>query len=158
FVCREILGWDGWPIDVLKAEATASIVHPDTGEVKVRDPLKTMLLRHPRLGDPRLPEKRTNWLGVPREAQQRLIEWLSRDDIVFFFDHAFPRGEDRHRRKPFWLKYVSRVAMSRPLLSQEDAARLRSHLRQQAADVGNFGNIIGNNSAFLLDFGDVCAI
>lgn len=158
FACRDIIGWEGWPIDVLKVEVSESVLHPNTRDAEVNNPLKAVVLRHPNLGDPRLPEKRTNWLGVPTEAKQRIIEWLSRDDIAFFFDHAFPRGGDPHRRKPFWLRYVRNVAMSRPLLSRNDRVRLRVHLRQLGGEVGNFGTINGANSAFLLDFGHLCAI
>ena len=87
-----------------------------------------------------------------------MIEWLSKDDIIFFFDHAFPKGGDKHKRKPFWLRYVSSVTMSRPLLSWNDQTRLKVHLQKLGSNVGNFGTITGTNSAFLLDFGHVCAI
>jgi EH signature protein len=158
FACADLLGWVGWPLEVLKAEVSESVLHPDARDSQVNGPLKSFVLRHQNLGDPRLPAKRTNWLGVRPEAKQRIIEWLSRDDIVFFFDHAFPRGGDPHRRKPFWLSYVSSVAMSRPLLSWNDQTRLRAHMRQLGGEVGNFGSINGTNSAFLLDFGPICAI
>jgi len=158
YVFREILPWAGWPIEVLKSESAECILHQGASSQDVKEPLQAFVLRSPHLGDPRLPRNATKWLGVRAEAAQRLIEWLSRADIIFFFDHAFPTGGDKHHRKPFWLKYVSRVIRSRPLLGQDDAARLQRHQRQPGGEVGNFGKLNGMNSAFLLDFGNICAI
>lgn len=158
YVFRHLLPWSKWPIAVLKEVCAECILHPGAMLPEVNERVKSFVTRYPQLGDPRLPEKRTNWLGVRIEAKQRLIEWLSRADIQFFFDHAFPKGGDKHRRKPFWLRYVSRVVMSRPLLSFEDAARLQEHQRRHGGEIGNFGKMNGMNSAFLLDFGNVCAI
>jgi hypothetical protein len=96
YLCQEILVWDGWPMDAFKGEVSECVLHADARDAHVNGPLKGFILRHPRLGDPRLPANRNNWLGVRVEARQRVIEWLSRDDIVFFFDHAFPKGGDPH--------------------------------------------------------------
>ena len=52
-----------------------------------------------------------NWLGI-QVARQRLLQWLSRADIHFFFEHVLPKGTDPHGRKTFWLKYVSVCAVT----------------------------------------------
>lgn len=158
FVCGILLVWPGWEMAELKEDVSACILSPDAQSPTVHEPLMAFLLGDPRFGDPRHTNKRKNWAGVKEPAMRRVIEWLSRGDITFFFDHAFPRGGDPHGRKPFWLKYVPRVLMSRPLLSPEDLYRLRPVMRQLRVDVGNFGSIIGNSSAFVLDFGEACAI
>ena len=92
------------------------------------------------------------------KARQRFIEWLSRADIVFFFDYTLPAGVDRQERRPFWLKYVHRIVRSRPLLCAEDYRRLEPQIREPKGGIGNFGRIRGTNSAFLLDFGNLCAV
>jgi hypothetical protein len=158
FVCHEILSWNGWPVEHLKREIAECVLHADAWSDNVNDRLKALVLSHPNLGDPRLPANQKNWLGVRIQAKQRVIEWLSKADIVFFFDHAFPRGGDPHRRKPFWLKYVSRVVMSRPLLCRDDAMRLRTHQGKDHDEVGNYGEVDGFNSVFLMSFGDICAV
>lgn len=157
YLLKEILSWTVWSIEKFKAEVSAAILHPVTSEA-FRESLIAFVSQDHRLGDPRLPRNRPNWLGVADEARRRLIEWLSRADINFFFEHCLPRGADPHGRKPFWLRYVSRVAMSRPLLDWEDKARLQAVLRQSRDQVGHFGLIEGTTSAFLLDFGPVVVI
>jgi len=158
YVCRTLLLWSGWALADLKEQVAECILHRDAQAPNVHEPLKAFIIGEPRFGDPRLPAKRTNWLGVRPEATRRLIEWLSRADIVFFFDHAFPKGGDPHLRKPFWLGYVSSRVVTRPLLNQDDFARLRTVMRQLGTEVGSFGHVMGMSSAFLLDFGDVCVI
>ncbi|MEW5980723.1 MAG: EH signature domain-containing protein [Acidobacteriota bacterium] len=147
FVCQHVLAWEGWTMDQLKKEVSDSILHPDATDKIVNDLLKAFVLRHPKLGDPTYPANRTNWLGVHPEALRRLVEWLSKANITFFFEHVFAKGEDRHLRKRFWLRYVSHVVRSRALLCPSDLARLRNHIRQIGREMGNFGMIRGYNRA-----------
>lgn len=159
YLLREILAWSVWPIEQFKVEVSATILHPAVQPETFREPLIAFVLQDDRLGDPRLPRNRPNWLGVADQARRRLIEWLSRADINFFFEHCLPRGMDPHGRKPFWLRYVrSRDLVSRPLLNWEDKSRLQTILRQNREQVGHFGTIDGATSAFLLDFGPVVVI
>ncbi len=153
YMIDELIAWNGWPIDRFKILVSDAIerTFPAT---EFAQALKPMVLGDSRLGDPRLPRNTTNWLGVRPEAKNRFIEWLSRDDIVFFFEHVLPKGKDPHGRKAFWLKYVADVRRSRPLLCDDDRGRLQNAREK----VGNFGRMLGETSAFLLDFGSVVAI
>lgn len=153
FMIDEIIAWNGWPIDRFKKLVSDAIERTFPAS-EFAEALKPMVLGDNRLGDPRLPRNATNWLGVSTEARNRFIEWLSKDDIVFFFELGLPKGKDPHGRKKFWLDYVGNVKKSRPLLCDDDRARLQNAKEK----VGNFGRIIGETSAFLLDFGTVVAV
>ena len=158
YLLKEILPWSIWPIEKFKDEVNATILCSTLTE-PFKETLRDLILSNPRLGDPRFPRNRSNWLGVSDNARRRLIEWLSRADIVFFFEHCLPRGTDPHGRKSFWLRYVGgRDLVSRPLLNWEDKGRLQTILRQNRDQVGHFGNIDGETSAFLLDFDSVVVI
>jgi len=148
-----LIAWSGWPIDRFK-KLVGDAIERTLPAMEFAQVLKPMVLGDSRLGDPRLPRNATSWLGVRPEAKNRFIEWLSKDDIVFFFELGLPRGKDPHGRKKFWLDYVGNVKKSRPLLCDDDRARLQNAKEK----VGNFGRIVGETSAFLLDFGTVIAV
>lgn len=157
YLLANILPWSGWLRERFKAEVGDTILHPGAAQPSdIRESVKHFVLGEARLGDPRLPTNRDNWLGLA-EAKSRVIEWLSRADIVFFFEHVLPQGRDRHGRKAFWLQYVPRVRMSRPLLNWDDGGRLRATLTQNREHI-QFGTIDGNTSAFLLEFGPILII
>jgi len=158
FACDDLLGWRGLPINEFKEEISDGVLHRDAEVEEVQESLKKLLLGHPDLGDPRLPANKAKWLGVRDEARRRFNEWLSRADIKFFFDHAFLQGGDRQGRKRFWLEYVPRIRRSRPLLCRDDGSRLKAALRELGHGAHSFGEIDGSNSAFLLDFGSICAV
>ena len=136
-----------------------TILHPIAArDLELQEALRKLVLQDTRLGDPRLPRNMKNWLGI-QDARQRLLQWLSRADIHFFFEHVLPKGTDPHGRKTFWLKYVSRVLMSRPLLNRDDEARLRVTMQSLREQIGHFGQMRGSeSSAFLLDFGPVVVV
>ncbi len=159
YLLQELLPWTGWPLHVFKDEASKVILHAATTQaVDVRESVRLFALNDPRLGDPRLQHNRLNWAGIG-EAERRVIEWLSQFDIVFFFESVLPLGKDPHGRKDFWLRYVSRVVRSRPLLNLADKSRLRAGLKQTEWELLNFGDMTAiNTSAFVLDFGRVIAV
>jgi hypothetical protein len=159
YLLTTLLPWVGWPVQDFHTAVGAMILHPITArELRLQEVLTKLVLQDTRLGDPRLPRNMKNWLGI-REARQRLLQWLSRADIHFFFEHVLPKGTDPHGRKTFWLKYVSRVLMSRPLLNRDDEARLRVTMQSLREQVGHFGHVRGGaSSAFLLDFGPVVVV
>jgi hypothetical protein len=166
FLLRALLPWGGWHLDdwrigEFKREVGATILHPSAGQVpELTEQLKRFVFHDDRLRDPRLPANDMNWRGVAHEARDRFIQWLSRDDIEFFFEHVLPRGTDPHGRKDFWLRYVKRVLMSRPLLNWRDQTKLKARMAQLHGQVGNYGRISGlaDTSAFLLDFGRVVVV
>lgn len=158
YLLAELLRWTGWTPDEFKQEVGKIILHPAmTHAADLKESVTRFVLNDGRLGDPRLPHNRLNWVGMG-EAEHRVIEWLSQLDIVFFFESVLPRGKDPHGRKDFWLRYVSRVARSRPLLSWNDRYRLEGILKQKGQELAHFGSVSGFTSAFLLDFGPVLAI
>ncbi len=147
-----LLRWNNWPAERFKRKA---ILHrlAETNET-YRQMLVNCLLNDPRLGDPRL--QATRWSGVAEEAKNRFIRWLSREDIVFFFDHV-AGYDDPHGRRDFWLRYIGTLTQSRSLLKPDDEFRLSAELRRRQGAV-SYGRIKGAASAFLLDFGKIVAI
>lgn len=150
YLLKELLGWDGWELSTFKKEIENTILHKNSSILSEK--IQSFILGHANLGDPRLP-RNNNWLGISDEAKKIFISWLSRRDIIFFFEHVLPKGSDPHGRKDFWLHYVNNLRQSRPLLSEDDRLRLSTH----AKDV-NYGRISGQNSAFILDFGTLVCV
>jgi hypothetical protein len=150
-----LLRWKAWPIERFKKMAGQTILHPlaETNGI-YRETLVTCLLNDHRLGDPRL--QATRWAGVAPEAKKQFIRWLSREDIVFFFDHV-AGYDDPHGRRDFWLRYVGRLEQSLPLLTPNAVLRLSAEIRRRQGMV-SYRQINGNDSAFLLDFGQIVAI
>lgn len=149
-----ILAWPMWPLDRLHATVGESILTARADDTNVQDGLKKLIYKDRRIGDPRLAINQLHWVGIGSAAKGRVIQWLSRADIRFFFEHAFQFG-DPHGRKPFWLKYVDQVRQSRPLLSRFDADRLRGRTE---VDTSSCGRMSGANSAFVLDFDHVLVV
>lgn len=112
--------------------------------------LKGYILKHPRLGDPRLPINAAKWNIVSTEGRQRFVSWLAQDDLVFFFDFVIPDRNDPHDRKAFWLQYLDYVEDSRVALSSSDRYRLRS-LTNGALTYANITDSV-DVSAFLMRF------
>jgi len=110
-------------------------------------------------GDPRLPANRSHWTGVPDQARTRVLHWLTKADIVMFFETILPNSRDRHGRKPFWLRYTGSIITSRPILTREDRLRLTRNFRGKEDELQHLG-IVGNqiSSAFILVFRDVLVV
>ena len=159
YLLTTLLPWAGWSMQDFHTAVGTTILHPIAArDLELQEALRKLVLHDTRLGDPRLPRNIKNWLGI-QDARQRLLQWLSRADIHFFFEHVLPNGADPHGRKTFWLKYVSRVLMSRPLLNRDDEARLRVTMQSLQEQIGHFGHVRGRaTSAFLLDFGPVVVV
>lgn len=154
FMCQSLFNWANLPIDQFKTEVANCILHRSSKMNWVENKLRDAVRLDQRLGDPRVPARQKNWFGIAPEARLKVIEWLSKYDIIFFFEHAFPKREDKHGRRAFWLNYVSCIEASRPLLNPDDRASLKDQLKKE----GTFGFIWGDNSAFILDFGRVVAV
>jgi hypothetical protein len=112
--------------------------------------LKTYVLKHSRLGDPRLPINAAKWNVISAEGRRRFVSWLAQDDLLFFFDFVIPDRNDPHDRKAFWLEYLDFVEDSRVALSNSDRYRLRS----QTTGALTYANITDSMdvSAFLMKF------
>jgi len=157
YMLDELLPWNGWPPGEFKSEVSRTVLHPAASKVaEVRESVTRFVLNDPRLGDPRLPHNRLNWSGVG--GAERVIEWLSQLDIIFFFESVLTKATDRQGRKAFWLQYVPCIENSRTLLSRNDRYRLAQTLREKGRELTTVGSIGGTPSAFLLDFGKVVVI
>jgi hypothetical protein len=122
----------------------------------VQEILIDFLLEKHGLGDPRI-EK---WTGIEDAATNRVIQWLSREDIDFFFKLLLGDKQDKHGRKAFWLQYVDKVARSRALISKEDIRDHSVRLREMEEKGRSYGRLDGANSSssFILDFGRVVVV
>jgi hypothetical protein len=158
YLLDELLPWKGWPPGEFKSEASRTVLHPAASNVaEVRESVTRFVLNDLRLGDPRLPHNRLNWVGMS-DAERRVIEWLSQLDIVFFFESVLTKATDRQGRKAFWLQYVPCIENSRTLLNRNDRYRLAATLRERNRELATVGSISGTPSAFLLDFGKVVVV
>jgi hypothetical protein len=110
--------------------------------------------------DPRISTQ--HWHLIDPEAQKRFISWLSRSDIKFFFELIIGTGKDPHGRKPFWLRYISKMVRTQVLIHPQDAERLRWELHGAEERGQTWGKIKKEGghytSAFILDFGKVLAV
>ena len=153
FLVYHLIVWRGWDQAAFKDQLGNWVLSEHASVLEqLREGLKRIGID--RLGDPRV-ARNTAWLGVRDQARAEFLKWLSREDIVFFFEHVLPRGSDPHGRKDFWLKYVGRVRRSRPLLCEGDRVRLQNYERRSQHKIGHYGGIDGSSSAFLLDFGEL---
>jgi hypothetical protein len=151
---EDILPWKGWKTQDRKLEIQQLILHRDVQ--KVQEALQRFVLAHKDLGDPRLPRNRKNWDAISRDAVNRFVEMLCREDILFFFDYVYSTSSDKHMRKEFWLRYVARCVASRPLLTPSDKVRLKSVIGTRIGQPGEIRS--ATNSAFMLDFGEITAV
>lgn len=157
YLFAELLHWQLWDNSVFKKMISEFILDDYFNNGATKEMLQNFILSANYLGDPRLPRNNRNWLDIDTEARNTFIQWLSTEDIRFFFEHVLPARKDPQERKSFWLQYIPKLKSSRPLLCFEDEVRLRPLLRDKTK-VGHFGKIRGSNSAFILDFGQVKAI
>ena len=159
YFISEVLNWENFELNIYKAIVSQTIM---TGKFlkdeKFQEKVVGHIIADDRLGDPRLPNNSQNWVGIEIESRTRILQLLSRADIVFFFDQVMIGYDDRHGRKNFWLRYISSLKQSRPLLNGSDKLRLNSTLRRQGKKMLHFGETRGQQSAFLLDFGSILVI
>lgn len=160
YLFSELFAWPLWELSAFKTEIENTILHRNIGvEHGVQERLQNFVLSDKkRLGDPRLRQYRDNWTGISEQARKRFMGWLTKANIIFFFEHVLPDKKDPHGRKDFWLRYVDHC-ISRPLLSPEDEYNLRNSIRLEGATIEHRGMIKGGAySAFLLDFGPVVVV
>lgn len=121
--------------------------------------LKAYVLGAEGLGDPRLPANRARWTGVSDQARTRVLHWLTKADIVMFFETILPDSMDKHGRKPFWLRYHDSILTSRPLLTFADRFRVGLHFRGREDELQHLGTVYKQaSSAFFLLFPDVLIV
>ena len=114
----------------------------------IQDALRSFLLDDRRFRDPRLPNRSSMWDLCSPEARQRVIGWLAKGDLLFFFE--FVIQEDPHGRRPFWLRYIDRAIDAHVALSEDDEYRLRANVKEKLS----YSRVVGGQatSAFLMRF------
>jgi hypothetical protein len=144
--------------DYKSAIATIILSNKANDDEEIQSVLIDFFLRNQGLGDPRInPE---NWAGIKETAKSRVIQWLSREDINFFFELLLRDRDDKHGRKSFWLQYVDKVSRSRALISRDDLRHHSVRLQEMEDKGRSYGELVGSNtsSAFVLDFGRIVVV
>lgn len=154
YLFSELLSWDLWDNALFKKIIEDFIIDDYFNNIEHRKILKKFVLSDSRLGDPRLLRNNLNWLDIGNASLKKFIQWLSIEDIGFFFEHFLPDKKDPHKRKNFWLGYAPKLTSSRAFLCADDEIKLHSLLKNRTI-ADHFGKIRGVNSAFILDFGQV---
>lgn len=113
----------------------------------VRDEIMKWALEHPSLGDPR--RNLGAWHPIPA-ARAKVISWMARQDLTFFYDSIVPSFQDDQGRKAFWLQFVDQVHDFQLVLAEGDREKVDPEVRKR----GGFSEIDGRSSpsAFLLRF------
>jgi hypothetical protein len=89
---RDVLSWPGWRLSAFKKEIGALILHkPMTG--RMQETIQRFVIHHKELGDPRLKANLVKWAEVPQQAEDRLIQWLIRENLFVFSDHVYKQGK-----------------------------------------------------------------
>jgi hypothetical protein len=134
--------------EMAKAMSALILWEQAESDSKIHGELREYLLAHSAFGDPRLPGRKSNWDLCDPAARRRVIGWLAKGDLLFFFQ--FVITDDPHGRRDFWLRYISRAVDAHVALSQEDALRLRAQVREKLS----YSQVIGGQgtSAFLMRF------
>lgn len=160
-ICREILREDR---GLIEKQAFASLVRTLvrwgvlSGDGAIREQVKDLVLADEDLGDPRrYPER---WRNMRLEAEAKAVTaWMSKEDLVLFFDMILKGRPDPQGRRRFWLKFVDRVQASRVVICSQDQYRCRAKLEKLQADGRTFPRMIDPDvSAFIMDFGRVVAV
>lgn len=128
--------------------AVSTLIMWDQAEAdpQVHAAILTFLLEDPRFRDPRLPNRHANWDLCAEAARQRVVGWLAKGDLLFFF--KFIIRDDPHHRRDFWLRYIGQAVDASVALSDEDHARLRAQVRDKLS----YARTDGATSAFLMRF------
>ena len=89
---RDVLSWPGWRLSAFKKEISALFLHkPMTG--RMQETIQRFVIHHKELGDPRLKANLVKWAEVPQQAEDRLIQWLIRENLFVFSDHVYKQGK-----------------------------------------------------------------
>ena len=127
-----------------------------------RQRLVELALQDRKLPDPRI--RSAGWQNVPEAARDRVVNWLSEEDLRFFFDLIMEGQADPHGRYPFWYHYIGRAVRARVVVGPADHARLSTQLeairdrgRSYARLRQGYGTV-AKISAFIMDFGEVTVV
>ena len=119
--------------------------------------LKTRGLKDPRID-------RTDWQNVPETARNRILEWLSEEDLRFFFDLLMQGIDDDQDRRSFWLSYIAKAKRSRVAVGAQDMERLRPKFRELESRGRSYARIVdapgtyATSSVFIMEFEGVTVV
>jgi len=106
-----------------------------------------------RLGDPRLAGNGPGWRTMPQDAKERLLSWLAKDTLQFFFDTLVPLNDENRRRAGFWLQYAKKQGKIKDFqvaVSDDDIGRI---IASRARTIPSYSKVTaGKTSAFLMVF------
>lgn len=93
-------------IEKLGVDATESL----------RQPVQSYVLQD--WQDPRIAGADVRWRGVSDKARQVFTQWITKEDLRFFFDVVAKACNDPKfaYRKAFWMAYFERITFCRPVL------------------------------------------
>jgi hypothetical protein len=128
------------------------------GSQEAEEFLKQWFLDPDHFGDPRIYPG--NWeLKISQAARDTFIQWLSKEDLAFFFNLLLRKGEDEHGRRAFWEQYLCHVVSSRVFISDEDLARNRYVIQDMRNENKTLpARIEENTSAFMMLTSDLIII
>lgn len=165
YLIKSLLHWENWELSAFKKRIESILLH--NAVESIREDFQDFVLKDERLGNPLVSrnqqfgssriQENPNWSNISESAKRKFITWITRENIIFFFDHVLPDGHDPHGRKDFWLRYVNKF-IARPLLSSNDERRLRQYIEVYKDKIAHRGQIKGSYSAFILDFGHMIAV
>ncbi len=117
----------------------------------IQSRLQAFVQRDPRLGDPRLKQYTPNWRGMHPDAGQRVLSWLARENILFFFNTILPPNDENRRRAEFWLRYHRKILDFQVAISEQDFWKFRAN--KAPADLPLHSRVVQTaTSAFLMQF------
>ncbi len=122
-----------------------------------KNALLQYLLTHQYYGDPRL--NSSKWVGIENHAKNLVLSILSAEDVKFFFD-MICKGQDKHGRRKFWLKYTKSMTRSYVFISKKHYRDNQAILDREKSKNGRvFGSIDrGEISSFVMDFGNYIVV
>lgn len=124
----------------------------------LRQPLQSYVLQE--WQDPRIAGADVRWRNIPDDARQIFTQWLTKEDLRFFFDVVAKACDDQKfaYRKAFWLAYFEHITFCRPVLRRDaeylfgkDPKALQYYRDRRPAELKG-GN--SNQHAFIIQMGD----
>jgi hypothetical protein len=115
-----------------------------------------------KLPDPRM--RVAEWQNVPAPARQQVMQWLSEEDLRFFFDLIMEGQRDPQGRYAFWIRYVGMARRARVVIGQRDHDRLLPRLEEIKSRGRSYARLRATGaadisaSAFIMDFGNVLIV
>ena len=130
---------------------------PDATEA-LRQPVQSYVLQ--KWQDPRIAGADVRWRDISNEARQIFTQWITKEDLRFFFDVVAKACDDQKfaYRKAFWLAYLEHITFCRPVLRKNaehlfryDSQALQYYRDRRPAELKG-GN--RNQHAFIIQMGN----